>query len=99
MTDILDHTDQACALLEDAMERVERSLEYWHGLRVGDYVMVRYNPKKWGRIEDVVIKHPGGDIKAKPYSQFLIRLWDGSFIEEHPEYVCKAKPPKMKVVS
>jgi len=99
MQDILDHTNAALDLLEQAHERMEKKLEWNHGLRIGDYVLVRYAPEKCGRIEDVLIKHPNPKGNCPPFGMFLVRLIDGTFIEEHPEYLAKAKPPELKVVS
>ena len=65
-------------------------------LAVGSWVKFRFSAKV-GRIVDIIDEYPSQH--ARPYKVFLIRLDNGMFVTEQPEYLDPATQPKLKVVS
>lgn len=74
----------------------EHIAPYEH-LTIGTYVELRYHRSSFGRIVDIV-EEVADNFDKRPYKIFLLRLDDGTFITEFPEYLDEAYPPKPHLV-
>lgn len=70
-------------------------------LIIGGYVNFRHSRHMFGRIVDIVEEYPDNHPRnhlARTHKVLLIRLDNGTFITERPEYLDPAKPPELKLV-
>lgn len=72
--------------------------------KVGQCVGICYklqDNERYGRIVELKVKYPPNhkfNHLAMPYGVFVVRMEDGSYREEHPEHLVKAKPRKPVLV-
>ena len=80
--------------------------EFQHGVKIGDYVGIRYvidAERRYGRIVSVVAMNgmrgwSPSDKFGNCFAKLRIRMGDGSFRDEHPEHVFVARAPQLKAV-
>jgi hypothetical protein len=67
----------------------------FENLVIGAWVKFRFAPR-YGRIVDIIDDYPHEH--ARPCKVMLLRLDNGIFVTEQPEYLEPAKPPQLKMV-
>ena len=67
-------------------------------LAIGSYVNFRHVRTMHGRIIDMIIELPTNHPHGNPYGVFLIRLDNGVFVTEWPEYLDPSSPPVLTLV-